>query len=272
MPTERTAAPRLPRPASAFEELLGAQAPAQPGRQGEAATSLRGGPPGEATPDAERKLPSRRATPVAPPLGGSAATPSGWLGPEAGQFAMTPSRAPAPVAARIAAPPNGASATPSGWRGPEAGAPVAAAAAPTAAPVRAPMRKAPPVTTPQTTTPLHRAPAAVETLLQLAHERGISRARINVRPAELGGIEVRLHGTAAHLVADSPEVADALRRNLGQRDGNALSLEVSTTAGDRRAASVGSRSASAEKPAAASTLELPGGLLVDVLAQEDAGA
>jgi flagellar hook-length control protein FliK len=144
--------------------------------------------------------------------------------------------------------------------------------------------------------PLHRAPDAVATLLHIASERGISRARIALRPAELGGIEVHLStaagGVSARLVADSPEAArllaqagDDLRRSLAARDVNLVSLEVATSGEDRREAGAGGsagersgeraqdRTTPATPSATAdvaepvhSVLELPGGLLVDVLA------
>ena len=91
------------------------------------------------------------------------------------------------------------------------------------------------------TTPLHRAPAAVATLLQVAVDRGITHAKMTLRPAELGGIEIRLQSTAAgiaaQVVADSPEAArlltqagDDLRRALEARNVTLISLDVSTTA------------------------------------------
>ena len=93
--------------------------------------------------------------------------------------------------------------------------------------------------------PLHRAPAAVATLLHVATERGITRAKMALKPAELGGIEIRLQSTAAgitaQVVADSPEAArllaqagDDLRRALEARDVNLISLEVSTSSDQQR--------------------------------------
>jgi len=119
-----------------------------------------------------------------------------------------------------------------------------------------------------------------------------------VKPAELGGIEIRLQttaaGVAAQVVADSPEAArllaqagDDLRRALEARDVTLLSLEVSTTSdeqqhsargewsdGDRADSgfpgsgrSTGHAPGDAEPaPTTQSVIELPGGLLVDVLA------
>jgi Flagellar hook-length control protein FliK len=147
---------------------------------------------------------------------------------------------------------------------------------------------------PERAAPLQRAPAAVAALLQLASDRGISRARIALKPVELGGIEIRLQttagGVAAQVVADSPEAAkllaqagDDLRRALEARDVTLLSLEVSTSGEERRESTRGGDRAAQTQASAARTarnpaqtpeptqptttvIELPGGLLVDVLA------
>jgi flagellar hook-length control protein FliK len=163
-------------------------------------------------------------------------------------------------------------------------------------PVQAPA-PAPATAAPERAVPLYRAPNVAAVVIHLAQQHGVTHARINLKPAELGGIEVRLHhtpqGVAAHLVADSPEAAkalqqasDDLRRNLESRDVTLLSLDVSTSNGDDgRQAGFGadaSRDGSAsagrpsryglaqdEQPAeapAATTLVLPDGVLVDVLA------
>ncbi len=137
----------------------------------------------------------------------------------------------------------------------------------------------------------------VGTLLHVAHERGITHAKISLRPEDLGGIEVRLQsspaGISAQLVADSPEAArllaqagDDLRRSLEARDVNLLSLEVSTSSDQRQGERPGQTSdpdapsgaggtsgetdgdvaTGGRDPITVSVLELPGGLLVDVLA------
>lgn len=147
----------------------------------------------------------------------------------------------------------------------------------------------------QRAVPLYRAPQVAAAVIHLAQSHGVTHARINLKPAELGGIEVRLHstpqGVAAHLVADSPEAAkalqqasDDLRRQLESRDVNLLSLDVSTSnGGDNRQAGFGADAnrdgqsntarsyglSDSEQPAEASaetTLVLPDGVLVDVLA------
>ena len=150
---------------------------------------------------------------------------------------------------------------------------------------------------PERTVPMHRAPAAVATLLHVAAERGITHAKMALRPVELGGIEIRLQasaaGIAAQVIADSPEAAkllaqagDDLRRALEAREVTLISLEVSTTADHQQRQSArgewsdlrdagptsSNRTAgdaeddAAPAPTNQTVIELPGGLLVDVLA------
>jgi flagellar hook-length control protein FliK len=164
-------------------------------------------------------------------------------------------------------------------------------------PVQAPAPAAPPqaAAAAQRAVPLYRAPHVAAAVIHLAQQHGVTHARINLKPAELGGIEVRLHSTpqgiAAHLVADSPEAAkalqhasDELRNQLEARDVNLLSLDVSTSNGDEnRQAGFGADAnrdgqntaprgyglSDSERPAEApaeTTLVLPDGVLVDVLA------
>jgi Flagellar hook-length control protein FliK len=133
-------------------------------------------------------------------------------------------------------------------------------------------------------------------LLHLAADRGVTHARLNLKPVELGGIEVRLQstpeGVSAQLVADSPEAArmltqagDDLRKQLADQNVNLLSLDVSTSGdqqqnparfgadaggdtgyrGSSRLRPVGLADVAAPAPAE-STLLLPTGVLVDVLA------
>jgi hypothetical protein len=148
--------------------------------------------------------------------------------------------------------------------------------------------------------PLHRAAETVGHLLQVAHDRGITRARLALKPADLGGIEIRLQtssaGVTAQVVADSPEatrlLAQAgaeLRRSLEDAGVTLLSLDVSTHGDGSEAAAAGfafhaearerdgSGAQGATRPArdagptdddlsTATTVELPNGVLVDVLA------
>ena len=181
----------------------------------------------------------------------------------------------------------------------KADAPVAAAPAPAqgSTPVaQAPAAPAAPA--PHATAPLHQVPRAVAQLLHVAVDRGITHAKLNLRPVELGGIEIRLQtssaGVTAQVVADSPEAAKLLeqaagdlRRALERHDVTLLSLDVSTAGDDRSAGSSGASSdlfpgetarhhglngrgggseSPDEQPVVETTVQLPDGLLVDVLA------
>jgi hypothetical protein len=181
----------------------------------------------------------------------------------------------------------------------EAPAPAPAATSPISAPAApaAPMAQAPAGL--ERAVPLYRAVDTTAMLLHVAAERGVTHARLNLKPVELGGIEVRLQstpqGVSAQLVADSPEAArmlvqasEDLRRQLSERDVTLLSLDVSTSSEQRHEAAAGGFGAdgfgdgyrpgggfngrtgaepAATAPAPAETsLVLPGGVLVDVLA------
>jgi flagellar hook-length control protein FliK len=149
----------------------------------------------------------------------------------------------------------------------------------------------------QRTAALHQAPRAVAQLIHVASRDGIDHARINLRPADLGGIEIRLRhsaaGVAAHVIAESPEAARLLdqaagdlRRALERQDVTLLSLDVSTSQDQRADGSSGSafdlggdrerrhdggrqsggRSETEAEAVVSHTVRLPDGLLVDVLA------
>jgi flagellar hook-length control protein FliK len=134
---------------------------------------------------------------------------------------------------------------------------------------------------------------AVEATIRLAHAQGFSRARLSLKPAELGGVEIVLHrsgeGFAAALVADTPEAArlleaggEDLRRRLAAHGVELGAFSVSVAADDAapgREGAPGSPSAGAgttsrTSPATgdgagtttAQTIDLGGGVLVDVLA------
>jgi flagellar hook-length control protein FliK len=181
----------------------------------------------------------------------------------------------------------------------------APAPATTTQPVAQPAPVAPAAPTPnaanlQRAVPLYRAPESVGQMIQLAADRGITHAKLNLKPVELGGIEVRLkttpEGVTAQLVADSPaaakllnQAADDLRRGLAERDVNLLSLDVTTQQdyqqqqasgkqadifGDqlpggpqiRRVGLHGDAGLTESPVAADTTLVLPNGVHVDVLA------
>jgi flagellar hook-length control protein FliK len=92
----------------------------------------------------------------------------------------------------------------------------------------------------QRAVPLSRAIATTGVMVHMMTDKGVNHARLNLKPAELGGIEVRLRSTNdgihALLVADSPEAArmlasagDDLKRQLEDKNVNLLSLDVSTS-------------------------------------------
>jgi Meckel syndrome type 1 protein len=236
-----------------------------------------------AAPVAPQPAPAAAPQPVAPEARKAEAAPVVAAAPVVPE---TPVEAPAAAPARAAAAPE-----------------PAPAPAPAQAPASAPVAQAPMpapaagLAAPERAVPLHRAPAAVATLLHVAVDRGISHAKMALRPAELGGIEIRLQatagGVAAQVVADSPEAArmlaqagDDLRRALEARDVTLISLEVSTSSDQRQqsargewtdggdaglTSSHGRTAGDAEgdaepAPITQTVIELPGGLLVDVLA------
>ncbi len=275
--TPGTAVPSLPaagQPVAAAPQVVegsrGAPAPAAP--VAGPAASLDAAGPAAPAPAPLTPAPAAATTPVAAHVEGEAPVAAPVVAAQAPEPAAVSPQAPAPVAEPAHVEPHAAPTTSVGQPAP------AAPAATTSAPERA--------------VPLHRAPAAVATLLHVAAERGVTHARMALRPAELGGIEIRLQvtaaGVAAQVVADSPEAArllaqagDDLRRALEVREVALLSLEVSTSSEERSRESArgdwtadpagpGAQRAATDTdvdaPVTQSVLELPGGLLVDVLA------
>jgi flagellar hook-length control protein FliK len=140
-----------------------------------------------------------------------------------------------------------------------------------------------------TPVPLARAAEAVEHVLRLASSRGVTHARIALRPADLGAVDVHIRSTAeglvARVVAHSAEAvqtlqhaAGDLRRSLEEQGLNILNLDIGQPgeSGTGRAGSQSNgRNTYDGTPAAAEaddtttetkTLRLPTGVLVDVLA------
>ena len=183
--------------------------------------------------------------------------------------------------------------------GPQAAQPAAPVTAPAATPApQAVSNAAAPALA--RSVPLSQAADAVENVIRLGSARGVTHARMSLRPAELGGIEIRLQqtstGLVASVVADGAEAAHALQqaghdlqRRLESHGIELQRLEI-TYAGEERS---GARSAQAragdgelgssagdtdshatdggdltptDETTATSTLELPDGVLVDVLA------
>jgi flagellar hook-length control protein FliK len=140
---------------------------------------------------------------------------------------------------------------------------------------------------------IQHAAETVRLTITSASAAGVSRARIALRPAELGGIEIMLShgpgGVSATVTAESPaaahalqRAADQLQRSLADNGVNLVRLDIDV-AGDRAGASGrddrdrGARHGDGRAPAHGGadtdstptverTLELPGGVLVDVLA------
>ena len=172
--------------------------------------------------------------------------------------------------------------------------------APAAAPVvNEPQQVARPDVAPRPV-PVSQAAEAVENAIRIGQARGVTHARMSLRPAELGGVEIRLaqtaQGLSATVVADGAQAAQLLqqaghelRRSLeaqgiqlhqldisysGEGREGARSSEAQADGGERRS------SAGADDPVATDgdglnptdditvkeTLELPDGVLVDVLA------
>jgi flagellar hook-length control protein FliK len=147
---------------------------------------------------------------------------------------------------------------------------------------------------PATPVPLARAADAVEHVLRLASARGVTHARIALHPEELGSVDVHLRSTAAGLVArvvahhaesaqTLQQAASDLRQQLQKQGLNLLSLDIGHSGSERSAgragtgadgsAGRGSADAGAAEAGEAAddsttdtTLQLPDGVLVDVLA------
>jgi flagellar hook-length control protein FliK len=135
--------------------------------------------------------------------------------------------------------------------------------------------------------PLARAAEAVEHVLRVATSRGgVTHARIALRPAELGSIDVHIRSTAeglvARVVAHTAEAvqtlqhaANDLRQSLEEQGLHLMSLDIGQP-GEREAgragAQAGGNADGADEPMATDddttteTLRLPSGVLVDVLA------
>src|SRR5205085_739054 len=66
--------------------------------------------------------------------------------------------------------------------------------------------------------PLNTAQAVerIQAMVHMAHSRGAAQARIELHPAELGGVTIQLQvahdGLRAHIVADRPEALPLLQR------------------------------------------------------------
>ena len=117
--------------------------------------------------------------------------------------------------------------------------------------------------------PLPRAPHAVGQLIQLAQTKGVCHAKLHLRPAELGGIEIRLatdaSGLTASVIADSPQAAamlqgaaDDLRRQLERSGVTVANLEISTALPDAGNAGDGAGADGASGGSGPGTTRRPG--------------
>jgi flagellar hook-length control protein FliK len=136
----------------------------------------------------------------------------------------------------------------------------------------------------------------VRLTVSAASQRGVNRARIALRPEELGGVEIHLRHTAeglsARLVADAPQAAQVLaqaagdlRRSFEEQGLNLVRIDVATADDDRAGTGAGAAQhgdgerrrhsggaggeiagAPTDTPIVERTIELANGALVDVLA------
>jgi flagellar hook-length control protein FliK len=147
---------------------------------------------------------------------------------------------------------------------------------------------------------LDQAVESVQALIRIAVSRGIGHARIALSPAELGGLEIRLRssaaGVVASVVADNAQAAhqlqqaaDDLRRALEAQGIDLLRLDIGLAADHRASEGAGTAWGGAERDRSApdaagdgagggpggdgaavtaelSVIQLPNGVLVDVLA------
>jgi flagellar hook-length control protein FliK len=141
---------------------------------------------------------------------------------------------------------------------------------------------------------LHEAVETVQAVVKMAQTNGVTRARVALRPEQLGGIEIHLSstkdGVTARVVADAAQAANVLRhageelrRSLESQGINLVRFDVGTAGGQQER-----RSAFGQEPGSDSngrtptdsteetdspadttqetTVQLPNGVLVDVLA------
>ena len=235
-----------------------------------------------------------RATPGQPGATGSGSgSNAGDTGPKHDQ---QPGALPQQAAeqARTVAQAYGRAATAHAEAPAQPGQPAVTPAAGPAAPAQQPAAGANPATR-ATPVPLARAAENVEHVLRLASARGVTHARIALNPVELGSIDVHMRhtseGIVATVVAHAPDAvqqlqnaAQDLRRSLEQQGLNLLSLDIGQRGDERSAGRAGSdggdhgrgqhAGADAAGPGATGTeaeivttnLQLPNGVLVDVLA------
>jgi flagellar hook-length control protein FliK len=172
--------------------------------------------------------------------------------------------------------------------------PAPAVPTPVSAPTQAPANS--PTSNASFASPAGPAPSpatALEATIRMAGENGYTRARVTLHPAELGGVEVLLRGggsgLTATVIADSPHAAhlleqsaNELQRRLADQGLELASLQISVGGESANGAANGRAGAQAPAgrgangnaddgtdapaPEQIQTIDLGGGVLVDVLA------
>jgi len=173
------------------------------------------------------------------------------------------------------------------------------APSPVAAPVQPAAQAAAPASAPAPAAPvpgmrLAQAVETVQQIVRISQSNGITQARVQLHPEDLGQINIHLRstpdGVVAKVVADASQAAavlrdggDELRRQLAQQGINLTHFDVGTAGQEQRGAAFGnggsqqrsSHGNNAENPAPdtqhptpvdETTIALPNGVLVDVLA------
>jgi flagellar hook-length control protein FliK len=319
--------PKLPAEVAKPGQVAEAATPALPGTPADApkATALPTPDTQHATPGANpQSAASSPQVPVPNPQGSAPAPPAaqaqaphptapnhnpsqqdpGQQAPPQQQNAAAPGmRAPTPSAQHPTPDPQHPTPDPqhspqSAVSGPQVAAPPAQPA-PTAAPAQPapPVAPAPPAAAPQAPVAGMRLEQAVETMhqvIRISQSSGITQARVQLHPQELGQVDIHLRstpdGVVARVVADASQAAavlrdggDDLRRLLAQQGINLTRFDVGTAGQDQRQASFaggggqqqrGSRGNTSEDVDSHSsadhnpetTVSLPNGVLIDVLA------
>jgi flagellar hook-length control protein FliK len=204
----------------------------------------------------------------------------------------TPAGAPAPAPA---AAPEAPAAPQSAISNQQSAPPPAAAAGQPAPPSPAPATPSTPAAPAVPGARLEQAVETVHQVIRISQSNGITQARVQLHPEELGSIDIHLRstpdGVVARVVADASQAAavlrdggDELRRQLANQGINLTHFDVGTAGGEQREAAFGNggsqqrgnRSAnpevvdagasSADDTDETTTVALPNGVLVDVLA------
>jgi flagellar hook-length control protein FliK len=282
------AAPAAPAPVVAEPVPVVAEAPklAQPQPVAPTAPVVEPAPNVAQTPQPQVKPATPQSAPATPPTADSR-PPTQPVKPE-------PAKQPEPVATK-AEPPAQPQVKPATAE-PAATPPTADSRPPTQAPAAQPTsisRLAPQPAAPPTPVRLPHAPEAVENTIRIGQARGVTHARLQLHPADLGGVEIHLTHTSDGLVArvttDVHQAAqvlqqagDDLRRQLQAQGIDLQRLDIGVAgepghdagaAQERHAGGEGrpSETAHAEEGPSAEArandpIELPDGVLVDVLA------